>query len=650
MSALAGILNFGSNAAAVDEYDLAKLGAALNSRGPDGGFDVASGSVGMSYRAFHTNRESSLEAQPLVSLEGHMLTWNGRLDNRDDLIRQVGANLPHTNTIPDVAIVMAAYLKWGKDCFGRLVGDFCLALWDQRLRVFYLVRDVAGTRALKYHVDSHRIVWSTETTALLALKEHAWEIDEEYIAGAMSLGPLAQLTPYKNILNVKPAHVLTVTATGEVRSERHWRLDPSKVIKYNTDEQYQEHALEQFSEAIRCRLRSDRPVFAELSGGLDSSAIVCLADQLIRKREVQAPGFETVSHVFDECPTSDERRYIRLVESQRQIAGNHIKDEDFPLLAPLPNDITIVTPNPVALSFGFHSGIHKAMERAGSRVLLSGLGGDQMFGGVYGAYPEVADLFASGRFLTLNHRLRAWSKAGKRSYLGLLWKDAVVRQFPQRLQAITTGRAAQLPPWYNADFSRRMKLQQRMLAKELRSFPTHSSRDQARGFLSAVKSISSCWRTEQFGIDVTYPFAHRPLVEFLQAIPLDQLIRPGENRVVMRRMLAGILPDEIAVRRTKGNPREAIFRAIARESGRLRSVFDNSRLCARGYIDKEPLFAALDRARHGYETHSASLVQTISLEFWLRDLETRDSLTRSPAVLPRRLAWAHAAEPVRPAV
>jgi len=651
MSALAGILNLGSNAAAVNEYDLAKLGAALDSRGPDGGFDVASGNMGMSYRAFHTNRESRLEAQPLVSREGHMLTWDGRLDNRDDLIQQLRANLPHTDTIPDVAIVMAAYLKWGKDCFVRLVGDFCLALWDQRLRVLYLVRDVAGTRALKYHVDSHRIAWSTEMTALLALKDHALEIDEEYIAGAMSLGPIAQLTPYKNILSVKPAHVLTVRATGEVRSERYWRLDPSKVIKYSTDEQYQEHALEQFSEAIRCRLRSDRPVFAELSGGLDSSAIVCLADQLIRKREVQTLGLETVSHVFDECPTSDERRYIQLVEAQRQVPGNHIKDEDFRLLAPLPNDITIVTPNPVALSFGFHSGIHKAMERAGSRVLLSGLGGDQMFGGVYGAYPEVADLFASGRFLTLNQRLRAWSKAGKRSYLSLLWKDAVVRQFPQRLQAITARRSAQLPPWYNADFTKRMKLQQRMIARaRLRSFPTHSSRDQARGFFSAVKSISSCWRTEQFGIDVTYPFAHRPLVEFLQAIPLDQLMRPGENRVVMRRMLAGILPDEIAARRTKGNPREAIFRAIARESGRLRSVFDNSRLCARGYIDKEPLFAALDRARHGYETHSAFLVQTISLEFWLRDLETRDSLTRSPAALPRRLAWAHAAEPVRPAV
>lgn len=651
MSALAGILNFGSDAVPVDEYDLAKLGAVLDSHGPDGGFDVVSGNVGMSYRAYHTNRESRLEVQPLVSSEGHLLTWNGRLDNRDDLIRQLRSNLPQANTIPDLTIVMAAYIKWEKDCFSRLVGDFCLALWDNRLRVLYLVRDIAGTRALNYYLDRDRIVWSTETAALLSLQRRASEIDEEYIADALSLRPIPELTPYKNIWSVKPAHVVAVKETGEVRSERYWRLDPSKVIRYSTDEQYQEHALEQFSDAIGCRLRSDRPVFAELSGGLDSSAIVCVADQLIKKREVPAPGLETVSHVFEECPTADERRYIQLVEAQRQIPGHHIKDEDFQLLAPLPDDVTIVTPNPVVLSFGLHSRICKAMDHAGARVLLSGLGGDQMFGGVSGAYPEVADLLASGRFLTLNQRLRAWSKARKQSYLGVLWKDAVVRQFPQRFQAMTGRQTAQLPLWYNRDFSRRMKLQQRMLAKDrLRSFHTHTSRDQARGFLSAVNSISSCWRTEQFGIDVTYPFAHRPLVEFLQAIPLDQLMRPGENRVVMRRMLAGILPDEIAARRTKGNPREAIFRAVARECGRLRSVFDDSRLCARGYIDKEPLFAALDRARHGYETNSAFLVQTISLEFWLRGLETRDSLTKSPAVAPRRMVWAHAAEPVTPAV
>lgn len=639
MSALAGILNFGPNPAPVDQYALARFGTALNSRGPDGGRDLAEANVGMAYRSYHTNRESRLEVQPLVGPEGHMLTWNGRLDNRAELIRELGHCLPRANTITDLAIVMAAYLKWNKACFQKLVGDFCLALWDARSRVLYLVRDAAGTRALKYHIDATRIVWSSETRALLG---NTWSLDEEYIAGAMSLVPTPEITPFKNICAVKPAHVVTVTAHGKLSTERYWKLDPAKEIRYRTSEQYEEHALSELTEAVRCRLRSHRPVFAELSGGLDSSSIVCLSDKILKEGGAQTPGVETVSHVFDDSPTSDERKYIHLVEAQRRIAGRHIKDEDHRLLAPLADDITLLSPNPVVLSFGYHSGVCKAMDSVGSRVLLSGLGGDQMFGGVYGAYPEVADFLRSVKLIALHKSLHSWSKALKRSYFELLWKDAIVRLLPSGLQTITAPRTAQLPSWYNREFSERMRLQERVVIREsLKSFRKPSARDQAQGFLSAVKSISSCWRNEQFGIEVTYPYAHRPLVEFLQAIPLDQLMRPGENRVLMRRMLTGILPDEIAKRRTKGNPREAIFRAIARESGRLQSVFQNSRLCARGYIVKEPLLAALDRAKHGYETHSAFLIQTISLEFWLRGLE--NSLTRNLAAQPDKLAWAHAA-------
>src|SRR5215210_8590322 len=97
MSAFAGILNFGPDAAPVDEYELRQLGSALDSRGPDGGHDLARRNIGMSYRAFHTNRESRLEVQPLVAAEGHMLTWNGRLDNRDNLIQQLKSYFPEAS-------------------------------------------------------------------------------------------------------------------------------------------------------------------------------------------------------------------------------------------------------------------------------------------------------------------------------------------------------------------------------------------------------------------------------------------------------------------------------------------------------------------------------------------------------------------------
>ena len=107
MSAIGGI--FGFNGASVDDAMLRALRDGLVSRGPDGGGHLKWGSVAMLYRAFHTNRESRLETQPLVSRLGHILCWDGRLDNREELISSLGDFLYGDHT--DVAIVMASYLK-----------------------------------------------------------------------------------------------------------------------------------------------------------------------------------------------------------------------------------------------------------------------------------------------------------------------------------------------------------------------------------------------------------------------------------------------------------------------------------------------------------------------------------------------------------
>src|SRR5215203_6078699 len=235
MSAFAGILNFGNEPAPVDEFALARMGTALDSRGPDGGSDLINTNIGMSYRAFHTNRESRLEVQPFTSSEGHILTWNGRLDNRAELIPQLRDYLNRSVDITELSIVLAAYEKWRKNCFVKLIGDFSLALWDAKLSVLYLGRDIAGARALKYHIDGTRIIWSTETTALLNFLGSC-ELDEEFIAGALGLVHTRELTPFKNIVFTKPAHVVTVTAKGQLSTQQFWELDPNKRIRYRTDD------------------------------------------------------------------------------------------------------------------------------------------------------------------------------------------------------------------------------------------------------------------------------------------------------------------------------------------------------------------------------------------------------------------------------
>ena len=138
-----------------------------------------------------------------------------------------------------------------------------------------------------------------------------------------------------------------------------------------------------------------------------------------------------------------------------------------------------------------------------------------------------------------------------------------------------------------------------------------------------MQSVSLCFRQEYSSIQIAYPYLHRPLVEFLHGIPFEQLVRPGENRSLMRRAMTGILPEKIAQRKTKGRPKEAILRALSREWARLRPMFEDARVCAYGYMNAEPLLAALDRARYGAETLASPLLRTITVEIWLRALEQR---------------------------
>src|SRR5882672_6266172 len=127
MSAFGGILNFGNTPRPVDQVTLTALGRGLETRGPDGGGETAIASVGMTYRAFRTTRESQFEVQPLISPCGHMLAWDGRLDNREELIRELrDEHLSETSTVTDLELATAAYLEWGENCFVRLIGDFCL--------------------------------------------------------------------------------------------------------------------------------------------------------------------------------------------------------------------------------------------------------------------------------------------------------------------------------------------------------------------------------------------------------------------------------------------------------------------------------------------------------------------------------------------
>jgi asparagine synthase (glutamine-hydrolysing) len=620
MSAIGGIVNF--NGAPVDSEVLARLGQGLDAYGLDGGLDVSQGSVGMVYRAFHTNRESRAERQPVETSNGCILAWDGRLDNREELITLLRDELKSDHS--DSAIVMQAYATWGIGFLHRIIGDFALSLWDPSSRTLFLARDPVGARLLFYYANGDTLIWSNRLEPLLQLPQIELQVDDDYAAAFLILRPKQELTPYKNIHAV-PAANLLIAKEGTIHLQRFWSLDPTKEIRYRTDGEYEEHFLHLFAEAVRTRLRVDGPVWADLSGGLDSSSIVCMADEIIKKEQNQSTRLETVSAVFDESPSSDERRFIRFVEEKRGQAGHHFKESEHPLLVSFDYEGLRTIPNALELWTKYHKGVRREMRAQGARVLLCGIGGDELLTASPNPYPELSDLLVQGKLSELRRRLQAWSLALKKPYLHVLLHYTVAPALPRRLQGLykRSDREKQISV-LQRDFINHFDLRARLLGPtDIFGFKLPSSRGQSIAFLSVTDVISPGHLLAWGPVEISYPFTHRPLVEFLQAIPPTQWIRPGETRSLMRRALRPYLPPQIATRKGKGTPAEATLRAVTREWRRLCDFLRNGLVCTAGYVDPVALKMLMDKPNFSHNTEGLFVLRIAYLELWLRDFERR---------------------------
>lgn len=631
MSSIGGIYYFNSDAIAA-EGEVRSLGDVSPAMDPDGRRELVIGPIGMTHRAFHTNNESRLETQPLLSRGRYLLAWDGRLDNREELLSQLSAEIEDNHT--DVALVMAAYLRWSDSFLPKLIGDFALSLWDQSSKSLVLARDPVGVRPLVYHLSEQRVIWASNIQSILARADVPIAIEDEFVAGYLVSDPEPELTAYKNIRAVKPGHAVWVRS-GLITERRFWCLDPAKKIRYKTDGEYEEQFLHVFKDAVRSRLRTDGPVFAELSGGLDSSSIVCMADHLISRGEAQAPRLEPVSQVYNISTSADERKFIAHVEERRGRRGYHFCEDEYPLLSPISDEGRLLGLNPCLVSEAYHRGLAGAMRGVGARVLLSGQGGDEMTNSRYDPFPELGDLMQRLRIIALHRCLTAWSRARNRPYLDVVWKSLILPSLPRRFRPAPKGVPLIGPSsWFTPEYSARMDLRERLLGPvELFGFRSPSEKDQVRGFLSVTRNIGAGYRTGISEFLVSYPFTHRPLVEFLQAIPHAQRIRPGETRSLLRRALRDVLPEKIIARKGKTNPREALFSAVAREYKPLSELFLDARVCSLGYLKEGVLQDALRRARAGLSTQSVLLLKTVALEVWLRSLESTEGEPKRSTVV-----------------
>lgn len=575
--------------------------------------------LGIVQSSFYTTKEARPDAQTVVTSSGAVLSWSGRLDNRRELVQLLPDLSPIDRT--DAAIAADAFEHWGTKMFAQLTGDWAVSVCKPLAKTVLLATDCMGIGRLYYSIAQERLCWCTHLEPLVLLFRPSLTVNDEYVAGYLAHYPSAHLTPYREIKAVPPGGSVVISQGREI-IDRYWTFDRLRRIRYRTDREYEEHFRQLFYQAVRRRLRSGSPILAELSGGLDSSSIVCVADDLIAGGKTETPRLDTISYYDPGVSAGDERSYIIKVEGRRGTRGHHIDTSQYGCSLPLGNADFVAVPGADNRPQGIRRVLHELMEHEGYRVVLSGIGGDEFLGGIPNPLPQLADLLVLGRLIALAKELAAWSLTKKLPWIHLL-RDATLLTLPLCLRGRFTEQAA-VAPWIEANFARRYKLRLRQFGPLGHYGLWRPSRqDQAQTVIAMRRQMAYSNAYDTGREDRRYPFLDQDLVEFLLSIPATQLLRPGERRSLMRRSLAGVVPPEIMSRRTKGSVARSTLAGIAVHWAEIDALVESPVSAARGYVDGRRLQEALQKLRAGDASHFVSLIRTLQLEQWLRGLEKR---------------------------
>ncbi|WP_242500646.1 asparagine synthetase B [Tropicimonas sp. IMCC6043] len=490
--------------------------------------------------------------QPLETPDSALL-MHGRVDNREALEAALGEG---AGAASDTALVRAAWQRWGEESLARIDGEFALAVWDGRARRLLLARDRIGAKPLYYHVGDGCIAFASDIAALHALPWVPQEIDEESIAEYLRLiWPASDGTLWAGVRRVRPAHRMVV-AQGETSSTRYWTPLDAPEIRYRDRRSYVDHYRALLFDAVRRMSRSDHPLVFEVSGGLDSSALFAVADQLAAEGRLLAPEIHGVCARFEPGTKAYEWDYVEAVAEH---VGRPIRPlpwatwsleqceayaQRHRLPPPYPNGI-------------FQHGTFDFARSVGARACVSGVGGDEWLSGSRGYYAQAisrADLPALLRYLRLETARDGFGEALK----GLFW-NGIRPFFPQGLRNIPrrlTGRPLHL--------SARQRYLSEAIIRRAR-VPDEAQPDPRLRRAPLLAEKMDCLERSMLGVggdnwelypateglELRIPFFAREIVEFSFAADPALFACGRGDKLLHREAMKGLLPDKLLERQSK---------------------------------------------------------------------------------------------------
>lgn len=541
-----------------------------------------------------------------------VLHWDGRLDNRADLLLRLRDSLPDETS--NEAIARATYERWRTDGLVQLIGDWSLVIRDQDSGTTILASDFAGVRPLYYHVQNGQVQWSNRLQSLVDATGIT-DLDEQYIAGFLMFGGYPNRTPYQGIYSVPPGHAVCVSAEG-TNIRRFWSMPIGDVIQYRNERRYEEQLRSLFREAVAVRLQTEAPVVAELSGGLDSSSVVCMANHLTRSGAASATRLNSLSFTWR---NSLDEPFIREVESHCGIEGVHISTHDVLLMNRTEVGGALPEPfRPLYLS------VANAARRLGARTIMTGQLGDLVMGNFFDDSLQVAASLRRFQIRRACEEALAWSKIVRLPFHRVLWRAAQAALPPSLTPAAiySASDGSYTPKSVETSLAPGVSDRTGLSDPEFLFSKTWlEAPPERRKYFRALTTILELRQLQPAvplqHLDYTHPFAHRPLVEFLLTVPANILCGPSEPRRLMRSAFSDLWPTKVRERRSKasfGTPWQEALRPLAHMLLQEKQL----EVVERGFVAGPSVRSRLERLSVELDCNSAQLRQIILLELWLR--------------------------------
>lgn len=633
---------FQLDGAPVQSAHLSAMGNVTRHRGPDDEGQHIDGDCGIAMR-----RLSIIDLdgghQPISNADGSLvLVCNGEIYNFRELRAELQARGYHFKTGSDSEVLLHLYDAEGDDCVHRLNGMFDFAMWDARRRRLLIGRDRLGVKPLYVMQDGRRLAFATEAKALLALPGVRAEIDRDAVPGYLQLGYVAApQTMFKGIRKLPPATLLAVEG-GQVRQWRYWRM-PASIDRQPEAATWLARTRAQLERSVQMQMVSDVPIGAFLSGGVDSSAVVGFmsrhSDQPIRTYAIGFEGGEAEA-LYNELPYA--RRVAQLFGTQhREIL---VKPDVVGLLPRLLWHMD----EPVADTAFITTYLVSEFARQDVKVILSGVGGDELFGG----YRRYLGGHYARRFNRLPAPLRALVRSAVARlpadrHSGLLNKLRLAKGFvasagmpaddryrsylqlmpPDTLSRLLLAPAGNVPDALAQAFSEAGNEDElnRMLAVDAE---TQLPDD----LLMLTDKMSMA-----VSLECRVPLLDHELVEMAAVMPSHLKIPGGQLKGLMKTALADLLPPDILHRAKRGfgTPMGAwLKRELA---PLLRGLLAPAVVRGRGLFDP----TVVDRLVADHEANRVdgtdALLALMNLEIWSRlYLDRRDPVDLADEL--RRLA------------